>query len=84
MIRKLLCTAALAAGLKAQVARLFTVDKTVKLETLDWGGTGRRPGVLLAASGTPRTSSTCAGTCPAICKVKSMRASAPGFEDGGE
>jgi hypothetical protein len=50
MIRKLLCTAALAAGLKAQVARFVTVDKTVKLETLDRGGTGR-PGVLLAGLG---------------------------------
>src|SRR5207302_3257566 len=37
--------------------QFITVDKNVRLEVLDWGGSGR-PVVLLAGAGTQRTYST--------------------------
>jgi pimeloyl-ACP methyl ester carboxylesterase len=70
MLREILCAAFLAAGgLSAQDARFVTVDKTVRLEVLDWGGTGR-PVVLLAGLGsTAHVFDTFAPKLAGICHV---------------
>jgi len=84
MIRKTILALALAAGLSAQDVRFVTVDKSVKLETLDWGGTGR-PVVLLAGLGsTAHVFDTFAPKLARICHVYGITRRGYGASDAPE